>query len=352
MLRITCYALAVALLTACANQTSESSVWQRFRFTLPNQADKENGFASEVRGKIRAQLSYADIDALPAMAEVRVSVSVALDGRVTQTKLSRSSGYPAYDQAVLNAVAQASPLPAPMTASEREFTITFRPRDGASTSTIPPLLPAHQQTTELQIPQVLEAGRLEKGHKVQCNTPAPVYPAEAQRAHQQGTATVRVYLAPNGTPEKSVLEKSSGYPALDQAALNASAQMLCSATDKALTLVEPFQFSLNKPNEAGDYGRQLLDRIRNYLVFDQVKTLPDTAETRVFVVLAPDGQVMQTKLAQSSGDPSYDAAILQAVEKASPLPVRTQPEHRRFTLTFRPKDTAVSSTHPVVLPEQ
>jgi len=352
MLRLTCFALAVSLLTACASQNSPSSASQENRVAAPNQAYKENDFASEVRGKIRSQLSYANIDNLPGSAEVKVTVSLALDGQVTQTTLVHSSGYPAYDQAVVNAVLRASPLPAPATESERELAITFRPREAGPPATVPPLLPAGQQTATLEIPQILEVGRPEESQPMHCNFPAPAYPAEAKRARQQGAVAVRVFISPDGTLEKSVVEKSSGYPALDRAALRASRQIVCRAPHQRVTLLQPFQFNLEKSRYVGGYDRQLIDRIRHYLVLDHVKPLPDTVATKVSVLVAPDGQITQSTLIQSSGDPAYDSAVLQALAKASPMPEGPQAGHRRFTLTFGPGDAIISSTQQLAPPEE
>lgn len=45
------------------------------------------------------------------------------------------------------------------------------------------------------------------------------YPADAQRARQQGTATIRFRIDRDGHVLSSALERSSGYPALDAAAM-------------------------------------------------------------------------------------------------------------------------------------
>lgn len=46
----------------------------------------------------------------------------------------------------------------------------------------------------------------------------PVYPAQEFKLNQQGTVTLRFLLGANGTVKESLVAKSSGYPALDEAA--------------------------------------------------------------------------------------------------------------------------------------
>ena len=49
--------------------------------------------------------------------------------------------------------------------------------------------------------------------------PAPAYPALARRMHEQGRVLVRVLVGTDGTPERIELKTSSGFPRLDQSAL-------------------------------------------------------------------------------------------------------------------------------------
>ena len=49
--------------------------------------------------------------------------------------------------------------------------------------------------------------------------PAPRYPAASRRAGEQGTVTLRVLVLPDGLPSRVAVEKSSGSPHLDAAAL-------------------------------------------------------------------------------------------------------------------------------------
>jgi protein TonB len=51
--------------------------------------------------------------------------------------------------------------------------------------------------------------------------PSPEYPLEARRHHQEGTVMVSVTVDPNGRPSAVELSRTSGFPALDEAALSA-----------------------------------------------------------------------------------------------------------------------------------
>ena len=52
------------------------------------------------------------------------------------------------------------------------------------------------------------------------NNPAPAYPEEARRQGEQGRVLVRVLVNTLGTVDQIMLRKSSGYPQLDQSAID------------------------------------------------------------------------------------------------------------------------------------
>jgi protein TonB len=51
--------------------------------------------------------------------------------------------------------------------------------------------------------------------------PAPVYPPELERAGIEGTVTFRLKIAADGSVSEALVEKTSGYAAMDRAALEA-----------------------------------------------------------------------------------------------------------------------------------
>ena len=65
-------------------------------------------------------------------------------------------------------------------------------------------------------PRVVSASQL--GFVVPPNT---IYPARSRKAGEQGTVMVRVFVDVAGRPAQVTLEKSSGHPALDEAAMSA-----------------------------------------------------------------------------------------------------------------------------------
>jgi protein TonB len=56
-------------------------------------------------------------------------------------------------------------------------------------------------------------------HADYARNPLPVYPAVARRRAEQGTVTVSVLVGADGSVERAEVEKSSGFDALDDAAL-------------------------------------------------------------------------------------------------------------------------------------
>ena len=89
------------------------------------------------------------------------------------------------------------------------------PKPNAKPTTAPPKSPtgiakAPVKTTGLGTSKV--RGR---------SNPAPAYPTAAKQARQEGTVTLEVEVSTAGLPTKVSLARSSGFPALDQAALAA-----------------------------------------------------------------------------------------------------------------------------------
>jgi colicin import membrane protein len=75
--------------------------------------------------------------------------------------------------------------------------------------------------------------------------------------------------------------------------------------------------------------------------------LPDNLQgnpqVRCLVKLLPTGDVVSVRVTQSSGNPAYDAAVVRAIEKSSPLPLPTEREARaafvpELSFTHRPKE--------------
>jgi protein TonB len=100
-------------------------------------------------------------------------------------------------------------LPSPQVPAEPVFTVPA-PKS-AEASRAPEQKP--QAASVAVTPPVFNAAYL--------RNPAPQYPLAARRSGQQGTATVRVLVTPEGLPARVDLEKSSGSTHLDHAAVEA-----------------------------------------------------------------------------------------------------------------------------------
>jgi periplasmic protein TonB len=56
------------------------------------------------------------------------------------------------------------------------------------------------------------------------HNPRPPYPAASRRLGEQGQVVVGVLIGVDGSARKAEIRQSSGYPRLDQAALNTALQ--------------------------------------------------------------------------------------------------------------------------------
>ena len=110
-------------------------------------------------------------------------------------------------------VAPPKPLPPPV----KPPTPKAKPTTAPPKSTAP--RPAGSPTGIAKAP-VRTTGLGTSKVRVRSN-PAPAYPTAAKQARQEGTVTLEVEVSTAGLPTKVSLARSSGFPALDQAALAA-----------------------------------------------------------------------------------------------------------------------------------
>jgi TonB family protein len=116
---------------------------------------------------------------------------VSAEGKLLDAKVSRSSGFERLDNATLSALANCRYTPGTVEGvpSETTTTIAYNWR--------------LEERPKLDVPDC--AKKIE-------------YPVESLPAQEQGTTVLRVWLAANGDAEKVEVEKSSGFPRLDDAA--------------------------------------------------------------------------------------------------------------------------------------
>jgi protein TonB len=74
--------------------------------------------------------------------------------------------------------------------------------------------------------------------------PNPVYPLRARRAGNQGTAMVKAYVDTTGRPSQVSLQKSSGYPELDEQALSAVRASQLRHIPEPMWVIAPIGFNL------------------------------------------------------------------------------------------------------------
>ena len=84
----------------------------------------------------------------------------------------------------------------------------------------------------------------------QLNNPAPQYPPISRRLGEEGRVLIDVYILPNGTVGEIKLQRSSGYPKLDAAALSAVKNWKYVPARRGNTpipywYVQPISFTLN-----------------------------------------------------------------------------------------------------------
>jgi protein TonB len=111
------------------------------------------------------------------------------------------------------------PRPAPILTAPPEVPMSSAPVVPEQRPVPPPA-----QSTEVARPPpapVAAPVTLPRSDAAYLNNPRPAYPLAARRRGDQGTVLVRVLVSADGLAASTSLEKTSGHPALDEAALTA-----------------------------------------------------------------------------------------------------------------------------------
>ncbi len=74
--------------------------------------------------------------------------------------------------------------------------------------------------------------------------PNPIYPLRARRAGNQGTALVKAWVDTTGRPSQVSLQKSSGFPELDEQALSAVRASQLDRLPEPMWVIAPIAFNL------------------------------------------------------------------------------------------------------------
>lgn len=110
-----------------------------------------------------------------------------------------------------------TPKPAPKPEPAREVAPEPVPQTAPSVPT-PPAPAVQQAAPAPEAPAPVTPPRTDAAH---LNNPAPQYPSLSRRLGEQGRVMLDVYILPDGSVGEIKLNKSSGFPRLDNAALQA-----------------------------------------------------------------------------------------------------------------------------------
>ena len=112
--------------------------------------------------------------------------------------------------------AQAEDVPKVVEAAQAPVTPSSSAQENAASSTQGE---ASKSSAQAGVPQE----RIEPSSNANyLNNPKPEYPPLSQRMGEEGTVRIRVFVLKNGTAQEASVQKSSGYPRLDAAALKAA----------------------------------------------------------------------------------------------------------------------------------
>ncbi len=112
-----------------------------------------------------------------------------------------------------------------------------KPHPQQATPAPAPAQPTQQATTAA--PQTLSIFQVSYSVR-----PVLVYPARERRAGHHGTTQIRAYIDVSGVPQQVTVERSSGYPALDEAAVEAMRKARVNTGGRAFSVTGPFTFNL------------------------------------------------------------------------------------------------------------
>lgn len=113
-------------------------------------------------------------------------------------------------------VPKPTPKPTPMPEPVRE--VAPEPVQQAAPVVPTPPAPPVQAAPAPEAPAPVTPPRTDAAH---LNNPAPQYPALSRRLGEQGRVMLDVYILPDGSVGEIKLNRSSGFPRLDNAALQA-----------------------------------------------------------------------------------------------------------------------------------
>jgi len=90
----------------------------------------DSGYKAKIAAKIKSNISYAGSQDVPGNPSAEFQITQLPTGEIISVRKIKSSGIPAYDTAVENAISKSSPLPKKQDGTvEREITAAFKLKD-------------------------------------------------------------------------------------------------------------------------------------------------------------------------------------------------------------------------------
>ena len=151
--------------------------------------------------------------------------------------------------------------------------------------------------------------------------------------------TKKVEPKPDPALEKRMRERMNEQLAMEQKALDQQQQELRLRELLAAQQADAARkAAAARASALGEYIARIQAKVRGNWILPQ--DLQGNPEAIFLVIQLPTGEILNTKLLKSSGNPAYDTAVERAILKSSPLPLPSERSlfDRELKLTFRLRD--------------
>lgn len=168
---------------------------------------------------------------------------------------------------------------------------------------------------------------------------------EAKKKQQQEEAARREQAAKEKAAEERKKQEQLAKAEKDKKA--AEDKKLAQLREENMRRMQGLAGSTGTPDSRGtnqrttgpteSYGGRIKARVKPNIVFSD--NVPGNPSAEVEVRMAPDGTITGKRVVKPSGSPSWDEAVLRALDKTEVLPRDTDGRvHSPLIITFRPKD--------------
>ncbi|HTJ96416.1 MAG TPA: TonB family protein [Rhodocyclaceae bacterium] len=255
---------------------------------------------------------------------VMLSVLVNQLGSVEKVLLSRSSGYPRLDYAAANAVERWTFVPATRgnrtTSAWVQVPISFILDD------------PYADSPSFKVSNCV--GAREFGDQ----NMRPVYPQLSKQRNEEGRVVLRVHVDSSGEPEQVALESSSGFPLLDDAAIQA-VQGWCFNPARKNGVTEaswrsiPMTFRIKPDPAFGITQRITLDAKKIFINISAPNDVsPGTQATLLFSV-QPNGTLSNFGFEEKDGNGGFITYAILAIKQGVSLPPSSAQDPTPYEVT-------------------